>query len=229
MRSVDRSPVKLAQAAARVTLAPPRAKKYQSYRLGIDSDTAVHNGSCILVPDDVEFVRAKIWRLVAVGRLRAQDSDDLVQLALVHVWERLPEFRADRGSRQAFVNTLIRNFTTKYLTAQCGKKRRSLRTLSLSEPMPMGAGEAVELGDMVLDRDRRRRSHLFDLENVVLSLDLATAVSHLPPLLREIAERRWLGQTSAEIACAQGVHRSTINRRMKTLGEMLSPRFQQEN
>ncbi len=227
MRSFDRPPIKLAQAVARVTVAPRLAKKVQSHRSG-NNGGAVHNASCTLVPDDVEFVRAKIWRLVAAGRLRGQDSDDLVQPALIYVWERLPEFREERGCRQAFLNTLINNFFKKYLSAQWGKKRRSPRTLSLNEPMPNADGSAVDLGDMLLGCNRRRRSHSLDVENVALTLDLATALSHVPPTLRDIAERRLMGQTSAEIARAQGVHRSTVNRRTNLLAELLSPRFQNE-
>lgn len=219
MRPRDGIPTKFARAVARVTAPPRHSKISQVRQYGI----AAPENCCELVADDEQFIRAKLQRYVATGQLRCQDVDDLVQLVLLHLSHRLRGFHAARGRRQAFVNRVIENFAAKVLSARRSMRRRVPIVLSINEPLTNGGERRVEFGD-VLSACHRRPSAL-NPHCVDLALDLSTALAKLPPTLREIAEKRWLGFSASEIAQIQCVHRSTIIRRTKTLAELLRPRL----
>ncbi len=199
MRPRDKTPPKFARSVARVTGLP------RHWRISdlCEHGTAAPDSGCALVADDEQFIRAKLQRHIATGGLRRQDVDDLVQMILMHLSRRLRGFRPARGRRQAYVNRLIGNFAAKVLSARRAKMRRAARIVPLHESL----------------------AYSVDHDNTDLVLDFSIVLAKLPSELRKIAESRRLGYSTAEIARIQGVHRSTINRRTKTLAELLRPRF----
>lgn len=173
-------------------------------------------------PDEHSVLRRKIRRLVHARRIDEHEGEDVEQDLLTHLWQHLPRCDLSRGSRRAFICTLIDNFLCNYLRFQNAEMRRPRFLESLDRPIKDIDGRRVSLGETVSqsELDTRRGVHPTPQEAAQWALDLAGIAAPLPERLRQLLERL-LEMPVESAAKSFGVHRSTLYRWLDELQERL--------
>lgn len=148
------------------------------------------------------LIRRKVRQMIRSSHYQSQDAEDLQQELSLHLVERLPRFDPQRGSINAFVNTVLERRASTLKWDRWCAKRDDHRCLSFEDDLP-------ERGDF--QQQERQRD---------LALDLRQALATLPEPLRELAERLKTHAIS-EIAREFRLSRTTIYKRLRDLRQSL--------
>jgi len=164
------------------------------------------------------LVRIKARQLVGRYGFTESDREDIEQELKLDLLERLPDYDPDRGSLEGFVSGVVDHKISRFLEKRSAAKRNPDRVAySLNDAIADEQGGLVEraaaMPDETLPRGRQQD----------LVLDLADALSELPPDLRRLCcQLREKGVT--EIARQEGVSRKTVYERIKRIREKLRER-----
>jgi len=162
----------------------------------------------LINPEDLQFATMVIARRVQAlrcsGTIRKGEEEDFaaeLMLDLLGVWE---EFDPKRGTREAYINTVVTTRSVSLLRKRKAKKRGSARPAADVDP--------GDCGDQQTDGQATER--LSDLK-----ADLEVVMERLTPLQRRLVDR--LKRDAVKpVADALGLPRSTLRchcRRMRDI------------
>jgi RNA polymerase sigma factor (sigma-70 family) len=165
-------------------------------------------------------IRNSTRRLVGMAGITDEDLKDLRQDIWVDLIRRLPRYRPDRGTRQAFIARVIRNRIASILKSRTAAKRGGGKpALSLNWESFDESGDPVELHESLsadhylrLTRGVRRSEE----ERRDLALDVRKVVERLPPHHRVLC-LLLIDHDVCNIANVVGIPRSTLRDLIKRL------------
>jgi DNA-directed RNA polymerase specialized sigma24 family protein len=147
-----------------------------------------------LTAADAELIRHKVRRLIGHHGFTTHDIEDLEQDLCLHVLQRSSRFDAVRGSRHAFIATVIKNKILNILDGRTAQRRDRRREELFGEM----SGIAVT-GDKERQRD--------------LAVDIRGAVGEMTPDLRLVAGLLGEEGTFAGVSRRAGLSRQQVRGR----------------
>lgn len=149
---------------------------------------------------DAEIIKHKVRKLIGRYGFNASDEPDLQQELAMHVSTRMARHDPARGARSTFVDRIVRNKIANILESRMALKRGGRKRPLALDAVPEG---------LLLDGQT-------DAHAVDLGMDVGSAVSALPPELREVAIRL-AKHSPSEVARMLGLTRGQMRQRMEAI------------
>ncbi|MBX3316680.1 MAG: sigma-70 family RNA polymerase sigma factor [Phycisphaeraceae bacterium] len=162
----------------------------------------------LIDPEDLQFanmvIARRIQSLRRSGAIQKGEEEDFaadITVYLLSVWDR---FDPQRGTREAFINTVVTTHSVSLLRKRKAKKRGGSR--------PTGDADPSECPDPRTDGDAAER-------HSDLKADLEVVMEHLSPMQQRLVNRL-MRDAVKPVADALGMPRSTLRghcRRMRDI------------
>lgn len=178
-----------------------------------------------------EIIRRKGRSLAGKNGFGPSDAEDIMQSLANEILLKAPMFDPEKGTEGQYISTIIRNAVATMVTqAKTAKRGFGFTFISLDEEINLEGDNTVtrhELVDKETYLQATRSSNTPQARQQDLRIDLERLFGPLPPDLKQLAEDL-IDMTPSELARASKTPRTTINSRIKKLGEHLSNRGLEE-
>ena len=171
-------------------------------------------------PSDDPFtrgiIRRKVKQLIGRAGFTSSDREDIEQELWLKLIKHLPAFDPKKGTRQAFVVTVVERYAANIFRNKRAEKRDHRRACSLNVTIEFTRDGPTELAQTISDREldaRLGRDRRSDEERADLAMDLDNVIATLPEDWQTLLELRKT-QTISEVAREMGVPRTTLNGRI---------------
>lgn len=151
-------------------------------------------------PSDTALIRHKARRLVGHHGYRSSDVEDLEQDLSLQVLRQSHRYRPRRGSREAFMTTVIKNKVLNMTEYRTARKRNGRDVVSLGPDVATPSVPAATA-------------------RVGLSIDVSAVVDGLPEDLRQVAVLR-PHHTLREVEARLGLNRDQLRGRLRRLADV---------
>ena len=172
---------------------------------------AVH--AALATPRVQQLIRAKARRIARHAGFRRSDRPDLEQELALHVLKQARRYDARRASVNTFIDRVVNSAVAMILRERSRLKRGAgIRVLSVDEALFRDEEGRRSLGDLLDERDGRRRRGAdapSERERADLAADTEAAIADMPSLHQEIA-RRLVDATETAIARELGISRRQV-------------------
>ena len=178
------------------------------------------NQECVFLLYATSLIKYKVRQLIKKPEFSASDQEDLEQMFLLELFQRLPKYDARRGKMNTFIARVIDKRIASLIEKQNVGKRDPRKCIgSLNDPWVDDEGRSIERGETINREEVLLRTGALSRPSedlLGLPSEIKTVLESQPMELRNLCLRLQTASVS-EISEDTGVKRGIIYDRMKKL------------